>query len=92
MVSAGCVLVDLDRDMSKNRHTFKLNDAARFMKAAAKAAGLPPERLSYVLNPMTGEITALVRDASAGDGNSTGKASNPWDKVLTNAADQKRPA
>jgi len=82
--------------MSKARHNFKLSDAARFMKAAAQAAkatGLPPERLSFALNPVTGEITSVVRNAAAGDGNSSNsEASNPWDKVLTNAADQKRPA
>jgi hypothetical protein len=78
--------------MSKGRHAFKLNNAARFMVAnakAAKAAGLPPERLRYVLNPLTGEITSMMAEAPAtADGNC--EPSNPWDKVLTDAADQER--
>ena len=48
--------------MSKSPHRFKLNDAARFMRAHAKAAGLPVERLRYVLDPSTGRITGDVRN------------------------------
>jgi hypothetical protein len=68
--------------MSKNRHTFKLNDAARFMKAAvqaAKATGLSPDRLSFALNPATGEISSTVRDAADGEGGS-------WDDVNNDPA------
>jgi hypothetical protein len=73
-------------NVSRGPHNFKLNDATRFMKAHAKAAGLPVERLRYVLDPKTGRITGDVRnegEAVAGK--------NPWDKVLKNAPDKKRP-
>ena len=86
---------ELGPNMSKGRHAFKLNNAARFMVAnakAAKAAGLPPERLRYVLNPLTGEITSMMAEAPAtADVNSNSEPSNPWDKVLTDAADEERP-
>jgi hypothetical protein len=74
--------------VSKSPHGFKLTDAARFMRAHAKAAGLPVERLRYVLDPSTGRITGDVRN----EGEAPATGANPWDKVLKDAPDKKRTA
>jgi hypothetical protein len=53
--------------MSKGAHAFKLTAVRRFIRAnsqAAKANGIAPERLSFVLHP-SGAITATVSDQGA---------------------------
>ena len=59
--------------MSTGRHSFKLNDAARFMRAV-KAAGL--EAASFVLDPKSGKITVVVK---SGGGESNDEVEN-WVK------------
>jgi hypothetical protein len=68
--------------MSTGRHSFKHNDAARLIRATA-AAGLKVKGVT--LNGRA--ITVLVDDATATD---CGK--NPWDQVLEDDTDKKRPA
>jgi hypothetical protein len=63
-------------------HAFRHRDVVRVVKAA-RAAGVNVDQVT--VDPHTGAITAAA--AWAG-GDPT--ARNPWDEVLTNAADQKR--
>jgi hypothetical protein len=66
---------------------FTKTAVTRFAKGLV-AAGLPAERLRFVLDPKSGKISVDVRDeAPAGEGGDG--TANPWD---SHAADQKRPA
>ena len=60
--------------MSANKHTFKLNDTSRLLRAAI-AAGLPAERLRLVHDLLGHKISVEVRDGSGGEG---GEVANPW--------------
>ena len=64
---------------------FKLRDVTRATKAAI-AAGLDVARIEVATD---GSFAVVA--GKFGDGNN-GEASNPWDEVLTNAADKKRTA
>jgi hypothetical protein len=63
--------------------TFRKNDAIRAIKAA-QAAGVPNPRIEI---DREGTITIRAGDPPTKNDTST---DNPWDKVLTNAADQER--
>jgi hypothetical protein len=64
--------------------TFRKNDAIRAIRAA-QAAGVPNPRIEIDRH---GTISIIAGDPLAKNGTST---TNPWDKVLINAADQERP-
>ena len=68
--------------MANQQHVFKHRDVVRVVKAV-RAAGIDVDRVT--VDPNTGAITAAAPRVS-GDPSVT----NPWDEVLTNAADQKR--
>jgi hypothetical protein len=57
--------------MSANKHTFKLNDTSRLLRAAI-AAGLPAERLRLVHDLVGRTISVEVRDEGGSE------AANPW--------------
>ena len=65
--------------------TFRKNDAIRAIKAA-QAAGVPNPRIEI---DREGTIAIIAGESPAKNDTAT---DNPWDKVLTNAADQERPA
>jgi len=65
--------------------TFRKLDLVRVIKAA-EAAGVPNPRIEV---DRAGTISIAAGEPTAKNDTAT---SNPWDKVLTNAADQKRPA
>jgi hypothetical protein len=65
--------------------TFKKTAAARFVRGVM-ATGLPIA--SVECDTLTGTIRAIV----GRPGTSDISEANPWDEVLENAADQKRPA
>jgi hypothetical protein len=71
--------------MANRLHAFKLSDVMRVVKAA-RAAGVDVDQVTVY--PKTGAIT--VGPAQLGGG--ANGVANPWDEVLTNAADEKRPA
>jgi hypothetical protein len=74
--------MEIFEHMSTGRHSFKHNDAARLIRATA-AAGLKVKGVT--LNGST--VTVLVDGAIATDG-----GTNPWDQVLEDDTDKKRPA
>lgn len=68
--------------MSTGRHTFRLNDTARLIRAT-EAAGKKVKSVS-----LEGKrVTVLVDEAAAPDAQP-----NPLDRVLKDAQDQKRSA
>lgn len=69
--------------MANQPHAFKHRDVVRVVKAA-RAAGVNVDQVT--VDPHTGAITASAAVLASGDPT----ARNPWDEVLTNAADQKR--
>jgi hypothetical protein len=71
--------------MANRLHAFKHRDVMRVVKAA-RAAGVEVDQVT--VNPTTGAIT--VGPAPLGSG--ANSIANPWDEVLTDAADEKRPA
>jgi hypothetical protein len=66
--------------VSTGRHSFKHNDAARLIRAV-EAAGKKVKGVT--LSGKT--VTVLVDDEIRGG------AANPWDEVLTDDPDKKRP-
>ena len=68
--------------MSSKPHNFKQRDLTRIMKAT-QAAGI---KAHYEVDTMRKTIT-IVPDESPQNG---GAGANPWDEVLTNAANEKR--
>ena len=68
--------------MSTGRHAFKHNDCARLIRAV-EAAGKKVRGVT-----LTGKsVTVLIDDEAM-----TKTAANPWDEVLSDDPDQKRPA
>jgi hypothetical protein len=63
--------------------TFKKTAAARFVRGVM-ATGLPIA--SVECDTLTGTIRVIAGQPGVSE------VANPWDEVLTNAADQKRPA
>ena len=59
-------------------------EIARVVRAAKRAGGVDRVQISFDDGT---NINLILADASKDNGNS-----NPWDEVLTDAADQKRPA
>ena len=69
------------------QNRFNSREVARALKAA-RLAGERPERVE--IDPATGRITVIIAQPSeAATSNSN---ANPWDEVLQNDTDQKRPA
>jgi hypothetical protein len=70
--------------MARNQHLFKVRDVVRAMRSA-KAGGLAT----------IGGVEVVTKDGTTirvfGSKDSTTAQSNPWDEVLTNAANEKRP-
>jgi hypothetical protein len=66
-------------------HAFKNRDVQRLIKAA-RSAGIAPGSVTIDLK---GGIITVHGKA---DGSDSAPISNPWDEVLTNAADSKRPS
>ena len=64
---------------------FKVTDVTRAAKAVL-AAGIAIERIEI---DKDGKIMVVTGTPREGD---NGEASNPWDEVLTHAADKERPA
>jgi hypothetical protein len=64
---------------------FKVTDVTRAAKAVLRA-GIEIARIEF----KDGEIVFVT--GKPAEGSSNGEASNPWDKVLTHAADKERPA
>jgi hypothetical protein len=62
---------------------FKKTDFARLV-AAARSEGLPIARIDAMRDGLSLVVGEPTKNDTATD--------NPWDKVLTNAADQERPA
>jgi hypothetical protein len=71
--------------MANQPHAFKHRDVVRVVKAA-RAAGVNVDQVT--VDPHTGAITASAAVLTGGDP----PAGNPWDEVLTNASNKKRPA
>ena len=69
--------------MANQVHKFKHRDVVRAVKAV-RAAGVDVDQVT--IDPHTGEITVGAR-LPANDA-----ANNPWDEVLVDAEDAKRPA
>ena len=67
----------------RNIVRFREREVARVTKAVREAGGG-----TVTLDPATGNYTIVVTGESGMPLDTT----NPWDEVLTNAADQKRPS
>lgn len=67
---------------------FNQREVARALRAA-RLAGECPERVE--IDPATGRITVIIAKAAEAATTSSSDA-NPWDEVLPNDEDQKRPA
>jgi hypothetical protein len=70
---------------TRGRARFKKRDAVRAVKATMEATGLAVSRVE--IDPHTGKISVIV-----GEPDRASTTENPWDEVLTDAADKKRPA
>src|SRR6476469_5511840 len=66
---------------------FNSREVARALRAA-RLAGERPERVE--IDPATGRITVIIAQPSAAA--TSNSDANPWDEVLQNDTDQKRPA
>ena len=66
-------------------HAFKDRDVQRLIKAA-RSAGLDPGSVTIDLRG------GLITVHGKADGPDSAPISNPWDEVLTDAADEKRSA
>jgi hypothetical protein len=71
--------------VSSRPSTFRETDVKRALRAM-RAAGL---EIGHVVFPKNGSF--VVVPGKSGEGGS-GEVSNPWDEVLTYAADKERPA
>jgi hypothetical protein len=67
----------------RRRRRFNERDLARVVRAAHRAAGVARIEISSD----DGTITLILGEPPAGNGED-----NPWDEVLTDATDEKRPA
>ena len=67
----------------RGRRRFNERDLARVVRAAHRAGGVARIEISSD----DGTITLLLGEPPAGNGED-----NPWDEVLTDATDEKRPA
>lgn len=67
----------------RRRRRFNERDLARVVRAAHRAGGVARIEISSD----DGTITLLLGEPPAGNGED-----NPWDEVLTDATDEKRPA
>jgi len=70
--------------MARNQHLFKYKDVLRAMRSA-RAGGLAIGGVEVVTKDGTTIRVFGSKDSAAAQG-------NPWDEVLTNASDEKRPA
>jgi hypothetical protein len=72
----------------RGRNLFKQKDGLRVIKIA-RDGGIKPAMLEIATKDGT---TYRVYDLEAAAAKRAAQNSNPWDEVLTNVADEKRPA
>jgi hypothetical protein len=71
--------------LANRPHIFKHRDIVRGIKAV-QSAGLTPESVTVDLGKRCFTVNCKA------DGSDAAPMRNPWDEVLSDAADQKRPA
>jgi hypothetical protein len=80
------------RAVANMPHAFKDRDVQRLIKAA-RSAGLDPASVTVDLRRQRITVHSKSDDAAEVDAPPEDNADrNPWDEVLSNAADEKRPA